>query len=60
MRLRGALLEVVLVVVGAVGTDGKLAIWKSPHARLIKLELDGKKPYGAGGGVQLYYTSRKR
>jgi hypothetical protein len=40
--------------------DGKSAIWKSPHARVIKLELDGKKPYGEGGGVQLFFNSRKR
>ncbi len=40
--------------------DGKSAIWVSPHQRVVKLTLDGGRPYGEGGGVKLHYTSHRK
>ena len=40
--------------------DGKSATWVSPHHRVVKLMLDGGEPYGEGGGVKLYFTSKRK
>jgi len=40
--------------------DGKFATWVSPHHRVVKLMLDGGEPYGEGGGVKLYFTSKRK
>jgi hypothetical protein len=40
--------------------DGKSATWVSPHQRVVKLMLDGGEPYGEGGGVKLYFTSKRK
>jgi hypothetical protein len=40
--------------------DEKSATWVSPHHRVVKLMLDGGEPYGEGGGVKLYFTSKRK
>jgi len=40
--------------------DGKSATWVRPHHRVFKLMLDGGEPYGEGGGVKFYFTSKRK